>query len=125
MDHWRLGTNAGGVENHVWFDEPTGQLYCTDIQPKSVNDRIAAENKLWRDTEKPVTRRPPDKGRKIASIPITMWQQWRSDWKRHHSDRWTWQTFELLKLAQPENGWLLTTNDIIPTYGPRDRPLEA
>ena len=125
MERWHLGFNGGGVENIVWYDEPTGHLYCSDIQRGGVNAAILDENAHWRSTESDrIHNNAPGspEGRKIASIPITMWQNWRREWKAHHADQWTWQTFELMKLADPDNANLLTTDKAIPTHGPRDRP---
>ena len=114
MERWHLGHNGGGVENIVHFDESTGELWCGDYQSLAVNQAIVDENKLWRDTERHDRANchgAPGvaQGRKIASIPITLWQHWRNQWKAHHADKWTWQTFELMKLALPENAELLTT----------------
>ena len=126
MDKFVLGRNEGGVENVVWFDEPTGMLYCADIQSGAVNQKIIDENALWRATERDDRPNAPgSQGKKIASIPITLWQAWRFEWMRRHRDRWTWQTFELMQLAKPEHKAFLTTNKTIPRFGPRDRPVMA
>ena len=121
---WHLGFNGGGVENIAFFDDDANELIVGDVQRKAVNQTIVDENTLWKATERDDRPNVPGtQGRKIASIPITLWQAWRFEWMRHYRDKWTWQTYELMQLAKPEHAELLATNKPIPRFGPRDRPI--
>ena len=125
MHKWTVGYNEGGVENVAWFDEHTGEYIVGDAQSGVVNQNIIDENALWRSTERGDRHNHAPgaaEGRKIASIPITIWHSWRKEWMENHHNEWTWQTYELMKLADPDNAAFLTTNKAIPTHGPRDRP---
>lgn len=118
MRKFDFGPNAIGARNTVYYDETTGELICRDTQPAEVVQEIIDENKIWRDTERTDRHnQPPTGGRKVASIPITLWQSWRFEWMRNHRDKFTWGTYELMRLSEPENAVFLTTNKPLPKYG--------
>ncbi len=45
-----------------------------------------------------------------ARIPVTIYYEWRKDWRRNHSDKWEWKTYLAQKLNSKD--WLkLRTTD--------------
>lgn len=132
MDRFYLGSNAGGVDNYAFFDEPTGELRVIDYQSGQVIQSILDENAAWRQSERhdfhtvDMRRRENDgRGRKVASIPVTVWVNWRREWMRHWRDVFTYQTFLLRKLHDPENRAFLTTERPFQDTYERDRNRAA
>ena len=120
---WLLGTNEGGVENWAYYNDDTGELVCQDRQPGHAVQSILDENARWRRNERerslhkmPLEHRP--KGRKVASIPITMWVNWRREWQQQRC--FTWQTFLMQRLHDPQYKNLLTTEQPFPERYVRD-----
>ena len=120
-----MDVNEGGVQNWVYYDDEDSSLHCMDVQPGYVNQEILEENKRWRerDDERYQSEWAPatENLRKVASIPITMWTNWRREWDRQHRDTFTWDTFLLMRLHRPEYAELLTTNRPFPDRYSRDR----
>ena len=124
LHKYELGHNENGTRTVAWFDDDTCEMITRDIQSADVNQKIIDNNKMWRDTERSDRHnQPPDQGIKVASIPITIWHNWKRDWERNFKDKWTWQTYELIKLNDPENAAFRATNKSIPTRGPRDQSI--
>ena len=126
MQRFWLGSNEGGVDNYAFYDEPENSLICTDFQSGDVIQDILDENAVWRREERETEGQPGKaQGRKIASIPITVWQNWRRDWMERWSDTFLWQTYELIRLHHPDNKALLTTENPFPSVYERERAIEG
>ena len=118
---WRhLSTDEGGVSTWHRWDDNARQSEILTQQPGRVVQQILDGNKLWRDEIRGRNEPRASKGEKIASIPITLWQRWRYDWREHWADVFRWQTYLLRKLHDPAYKNLLTTENPFPDRYERD-----
>ena len=124
MDRWFLGSNGGGVENWAFYDDQDQSLTAIDYQSGDTIQGILDENAIWRQRDQHHYSPADTQGKKVASVPITIWMNWRRDWMSRFRGKFTWQTYELMLLQRPENKFLLTTEAPIPSVYERDKPTE-
>ena len=103
MHHVKLSDN-GAVENIVSFNDD-GEMVMRDVMSSARVEAVLDGNAHLRNHG---IRNPKAHGRHAARIPITMWHEWRKEWKARHSDKWTWQTYLAGKLADPDYALLRT-----------------
>lgn len=95
MKTYDLGLNPNGTRTkiHVSDNEIVAQDW-QDAQP------ILDSNAAMRSSGAKMGRN----GYLAAEIPITIYVEWRKDWKRNHSDKWEWKTYLAQKLNSKD--WL-------------------
>lgn len=103
MHHVKLSDN-GAVENIVSFNDD-GEMVMRDVMSSDRVQSVLDHNARLRNHG---IHNPRAHGRHAASIPITMWTEWRKTWMSYHSDKWTWQTYLAAKLADSDNAYLRT-----------------
>lgn len=103
MHHVKLSDN-GAVENVVSFNDD-GELVTRDIMSGDRVQSILDHNAYLRNHAAPNRKA---QGRHAASVPITVWTEWRKAWMSYHSDKWTWQTYLAAKLADSDNAYFRT-----------------
>lgn len=125
MPTWRtnLGVNAGGVHNYAEYDEVDNTLTCVESQSAAVNQDILDDAHSFRRQESEVSKRQAQ-GRKVASIPIVEWWNWRKEYEKHCKGICTWQTYLLKRINDADYKKLLTTEKSIPTVYERERARE-
>lgn len=95
MNRFDLGVNPNGTRTEIYVGEKEIVTRDTmDAQP------IIDENAALRNHGGKMGRN----GYLAAQIPITIYVEWRKDWKRNHSDKWEWKTYLAQKLNSKD--WL-------------------
>ena len=49
-------------------------------------------------------------GRIVARVPNVVRHEWWKTWKAHHSDKWTWQTYQGMMLSAKDHERFLTSH---------------
>lgn len=107
MTQLKVGDNWNGSSTYV--KEEDGALYASDIQDARVTKAILDNNQRMRSLGRDPN--PTARGRMVASVPVTIHYEWQKEWKRYHSDKWTWKTFVAMKLN--DSNWAkLRTNEM-------------
>ena len=100
-----IGANGNGTYTRI--DVNDDELISRDIMPgkmvQNILDANAAHRSLGRNPNKHA------RGRLAASIPITLYTEWKKDWRNNHSDKWSWETFLTVKLNNRDYSHLKTT----------------
>lgn len=123
MDHWKLGYNGGGVTNHAHYDDTEREIILEERQSGAANQATLDEAANFRRAEAEGGKRH-QQGVKAASIPITMWWEWKTEWRQHCKDLCTWQTYLLKRINDAEYKKLRTTNQKLPTRYIREQSRE-
>ena len=102
MKRLDLGYNANGTRSEIYVGD--NEIVTRDIQDVS---GILANNERARNSAGKAMGR---NGYLAAEIPITIYHEWRKDWRKNHSDKWEWKTYLAQKLNSKD--WLkLRTNE--------------
>ena len=125
MPTWRakLGSNAGGVTNYAEYDDNDRTLTVRDYQSGSANQAILDDAHAFRRAENEGFRRR-QQATKVATIPITIWHNWRREWETHCKQLIRWQDYLLKRINDADYAKLRTTEKPIPTRYERDKPSE-
>lgn len=99
MASFDFGENWNGVRSklHVLDDSIVIQDHM-DAQP------ILDQNARMRNQARRMRN-----GYHAASIPVTIYYEWRKEWMREHRQHWTWKTYLASKLNSREWMKLRTT----------------
>lgn len=94
MKTFDLGENWNGTRSKIHVDNDSLVIQdVMDAQPiLDANARMRSQGQRMKS------------GYLAASIPVTIYYEWRKDWKMNHSDKWEWKTYLAQKLNSRE--WL-------------------
>ena len=85
-----LGQNVNGTRTEIYIGEK--EIVTRDVQ--DIAPIISSNAQLRAHNGKNMGRN----GYVAAEIPITVFQEWRKDWRKNHSDKWEWKTYIAQKL---------------------------
>ena len=92
MKVFDLGLNANGTRSKFFISD--NEVILQDETPKEGLQAIIDHNARMRETAK----RSRNGSTHVATIPADLHMQWRMDWRRNHSDKWSWKTYLAMKL---------------------------
>lgn len=97
-----LDRSPTGVEHYVHVDDQ--EIVLEEFTPSKIEGIIVSEAQR-------LASMPQRRGsalRHAATVPISLYQKWRKEWRQHHSDKWEWKTFLAMKLNNPDYAYLRT-----------------
>lgn len=100
-----LDNSVTGVQHSVEIDHDGDAMTLVEHTPTSV------ENAILDDCARMRTLHQKGGGlQHAARIPINTYNAWRKEWREKYADKFTWPTFEIMKLNSRENCRLRTGN---------------
>lgn len=104
MSKLLLDVSPTGVQHFAQVDDDGDTLTLVEHTPTIVEQHILDECAKKRSLSQV-------RGRNFqhaAQIPINTYQAWKKEWREKYADKWTWQTFEVMKLNSRDNCKLRT-----------------
>ena len=105
MKQYDLGQNANGTHSRIYVGD--SEIVVQDVQDAQpiLDDNARMRAQAGRSMGR--------NGYLAASIPITIYHEWRKDWRKNHSDKWEWKTYLAQKLNSKDWLKLRTTETTI------------
>lgn len=101
-------SDNGVIQNHIAVSDD--ELICRDVMPGHHVQTILDANARVRNDN---AHNRKAQGRLAARIPITLWSEWRKEWRTKYRQYSTWQTFLAIKINNRDYSYLRTQNQKI------------
>jgi hypothetical protein len=93
-----------GVEHYCEIDHDGDELTLIEHTPTRIEDEILDHCAKLRG----MAQGRGNAFQHAATIPINTYQAWKKEWREHWADKFTWSTFEVMKLNSRDNCKLRT-----------------
>ena len=116
----RIQLSDNGVVQNIVDVNDDGEIIARDHMSAARVDEILKGNHNMREH---LTQNKKAGGQLIASIPLTVYENWKKTWSTKWRDVFAWDTYLAAKLQDPDNALLLTSTkkNLMPTKAARFR----
>lgn len=99
-----LDVSPTGVQHSVEIDNDGGGFTAIEYTPDSIEHEILDGCARMRSLH----QRKGAGLQHAARIPINTYNIWKKEWREHWADKFTWPTFEVMKLNSRDNSKMRT-----------------